>query len=263
MVLAWRAALAASTTLANAVGLYPLLPHAVLVAERRRALVRPLRTFAAELAASTAAALTRPLGFAPLPGHATRGPRPIIVVHGFAMSRANFLLLARRLAAAGLGPIYGFEYWSLGKTGAAARELAAFVAEVRAATGAADVDVIGHSMGGLVARYYASLGGGDGVVRRLVTLGSPHGGTPASLFGAGSAKKELLTGSALVARLAAAPPLSRTELLVIWSRGDALVPSTHEARIPGADEIVYDDLGHLSLLASRRVAADVIAFLRP
>lgn len=263
VTLARRTLLAAGSNLATAVGLYPALPHALLIAERGRTLRAPVRTALAEIAISGAAAVARPLGHLPLPGHHGHGPRPIILVHGFAMNRANFWLLARRLASAGLGPIYGFEYWTLGKAGVAARELAAFVDQVRTATGAAEVDVIGHSMGGLVARYFAAFVGGDGAMRHLVTIGSPHGGTPASHFGVGAARKELLTGSALVARLAAAPPLARTQLLVIWSRGDALVPSTHEARIPGAEEIVYDDLGHLGLLISRRVAADVIARLRP
>ena len=86
--------------------------------------------------------------------------------------RANFLPLAYRLARAGLGPIVGFEYWTLGRTAAAARQLAWFVEHVQNMTGAPQVDVIGHSMGGVVGRYFVQLLGGDGAV--------PDGSTPSS-----------------------------------------------------------------------------------
>ncbi|MCW5808183.1 MAG: alpha/beta fold hydrolase, partial [Deltaproteobacteria bacterium] len=194
----------------------------------------------------------------PLPGgRGARGPRPIIVLHGYAMNRANFLPLAYRLARAGLGPIYGFEYWTLGRVAAGARQLGWFVDEVRAATGAAEVDVIGHSMGGVVGRYYVALAHGDGAVKNLITLGSPHGGTDLSAVGIGHPARELLLGSALVERLAAAPPPRTTRITAIWSRADALVPGAWQAPLPGAEIIVYDDLGHVALLGSRRVAGEI------
>ena len=262
--LAWRGVIAGLAGAAMGSGLYPVAPHAALAAlRRRRGEVAPagqvgvtLREWAIAVAMSAA----RPLGFLPLPGGS--GPRPIIVLHGYAMNRANFLPLATRLARAGLGPVLGFEYWTLGKTASAARRLGQFVDEVRDATGAAQVDVIGHSMGGVVGRYYVALGGGDGPVANLVTLGSPHSGTDVSAMGLGRPAHELLFGSSLLVRMAAAPRPRHTRVTVIWSRGDALVPSVREAHLDGVDEIVHDDLGHLGLLTSRRVADAIIARLR-
>lgn len=244
-----------------ATGLYPFLPHAALVVMRRKrgqGLAPRLRTSAREWALAMAASAARPLGFFGMPGRGVTGPRPIIVVHGYAMNRANFVLLAGRLAGAGLGPTIGFEYWTLGKTASAARRLGALVEEVRARTGAPAVDIIGHSMGGVVGRYYVTLGGGDGVVRNLITLGSPHAGTDASVVGLGRPIRELLGGSTLLTRLASAPAPSSTKITVIWSRGDVLVPGAEQARLAGAEEVVFDDLGHLGLLVSRRVADAII-----
>jgi triacylglycerol lipase len=180
------------------------------------------------------------------------------------MNRANFLPLAFRLARAGLGPIVGFEYWSLGRTAAAARQLAWFVEHVQSVTGAPQVDIIGHSMGGVVGRYYVQLLGGDGAVANLVTLGSPHLGTDVSEFGIGHPTRELLVGSKLVQRLSVAPPPQDTRVLMILSHADALVPAhTQEAlALPRAERIVYDDLGHVALLGSRRVSRDVIKRLK-
>lgn len=256
--LLWRGGVAAVSNALMVTGVYPALPHAWRSLARHDVGERPLRAVLAEWGLSLLLSAARPAGFLPLPGARTRGPRPIIVLHGYAMNRANFWPLARRLRAAGLGPIYGFEYWTLGRTAAAARQLRWFVDEVRAKTGAAEVDVIGHSMGGVVARYYAALAGGDGAVRNLITIGSPHSGTEISKIGIGHPTRELVLGSALLTRIAAAPPLAHTRLTVVWSRADALVPGTRQLAIPGAEVLMFPDLGHVTLLASRRVAAALI-----
>src|SRR4051812_45742529 len=215
----------------------------------------------AEWGMSAALSACRPAGFYPLPGAHTQGPRPIIVIHGYAMNRANFVPLAFRLGRAGLGPIVGFEYWTLGRTAAAARQLGWFVDLVLDRTDAQQVDIVGHSMGGVVGRYYVALGGGDGPVANLITLGSPHAGTDISRIGVGHPTRELLIGSKLVLRLAAAPSPRHTRVTTIFSRADALVPEQAQAEVVGAERIVYDDLGHVALLGSRRVAREIIARL--
>jgi alpha/beta hydrolase family protein len=275
-------------------GVYPVIPHLGMMLSRARkrrrgpasrtrgAVGGPLapprqmpsqvRVLAREWAVSVAMSLARPAGFFAFPGGGAAaatpgpGPRPIVVLHGYAMNRANFLPLARRLAAAGLGPITGFEYWTLGKTADAARQLALYVEELCAATGAREVDLIGHSMGGVVSRYYVQLGGGDRRVRHLITIGSPHHGTDVSAVGIGRPAKELFFGSVLLQRLDAARPPAHTRITLIWSHSDALVPGRRQALIPDPEhrieEIAFDDLGHLSMLVDRRVAAVVIDRLR-
>jgi len=243
-------------------GFYPLVPHAWRAFSKHELGKRPVRAALTEWAMSAALSAMRPAGFLRLPGARQRGPRPVIVLHGYAMNRANYLPLAYRLAKAGLGPIIGFEYWTLGRVAAGARQLGWFVDEVRAVTGSQDVDIIGHSMGGVVGRYYVTFAGGDGIVKNLVTLGSPHAGTDVSAVGIGHPARELLLGSKLVQRLATAPPPKQTRVTVIWSHADALVPGAFQRALPGADVIMYDDLGHVALLGSRRVTADIIERLK-
>lgn len=263
----WRGGVAVVSQAMMLTGVYPLVPHAWRSLARHQLGERPVRAALVEWGISAALSAARPAGFFRLPGARTKGPRPIILLHGYAMNRANFLPLAFRLARAGLGPIYGFEYWTLGRTAAAARQLGWFVDQVREATGATEVDLIGHSMGGVVARYYVTLVGGDRVVKNLVTLGSPHSGTDVSAVGIGHPTRELLLGSKLVARLAAAAPPKHTRMTLVWSRADALVPGGRQLpaiklALPDAEVIMYDDLGHVALLGSRRVATEVITRLR-
>ena len=257
-------------------GLYPFVPHVLRAIQARpqesmtrgrayqKRNVGSVRTALAEWGMAMAVSAVRPVGFFPLPGSRQQGPRPIIVIHGYAMNRANFVPLAYRLARKGLGPIYGFEYWTLGRVAAGARQLAWFVEQVQSVTGAPQVDIIGHSMGGVVGRYFVQLLGGDGAVANLVTLGSPHIGTDVSELGIGHPTRELVVGSTLVQRLAAAPAPRDTRVTMIFSHADALVPASSQDAldIPRSERIVYDDLGHVSLLGSRRVAGEIIKRLK-
>lgn len=260
--LAWRSGVAAVSGALMVSGVYPLLPLALRAYQR--ASVGSLRTTLTEWGMAAAVSMVRPVGFFPLPGAGQRGPRPVIVIHGYAMNRANFVPLAYRLARAGLGPIVGFEYWTLGRTAAAARQLAWFVEHVQTMTGSPQVDIIGHSMGGVVGRYYVQLLGGDGAVANLVTIGSPHLGTDISEFGIGHPTRELVIGSSLVQRMRAAAPPKDTRVLMIFSHADALVPAKTQLvlALPRAERIVYDDIGHVALLGSRRVARDIIHRLK-
>src|SRR5438128_1007138 len=120
--LLWRGGVAAVTQALMFTGAYPLLPHAWRAARREPLGRQPVRAALAEWGMCAALSAIRPAGFFPLPGANRRGPRPIIVLHGYAMNRTCFVPLAFRLARAGLGPIYGFEYWTLGRVAAGARQ---------------------------------------------------------------------------------------------------------------------------------------------
>lgn len=252
--------MAGASNLAMTTGLYPLVPSASACLMNRhsgRSSTLSLRSAATEWGSGVAAVIARPAGFLGAQLTPDRGQRPVILVHGYAMNRACFRVLAHRLAAAGFGPIYGFEYWSLGKVSSASRKLHAFTEEVAERHGHEQVDLVGHSMGGLVCRYYLSLGPGRNRhrVAHLITVGTPHGGTNFSAFGIGRAQVELRPKTPFFVRMATAALPESTQITVIWSRADALVGSSDYASWPGCDEVVYDDLGHVSLLFSRRVAA--------
>src|SRR5258706_13991931 len=105
-------------------GLYPAFPHAWRALSRHDLGDHPVRGALVEWALSAALSLARPAGFLPLPGARTRGPRPIILLHGYAMNRAGFLPLAFPLRAAGLGPLLWVQYWTPGLTDTAAPLLA-------------------------------------------------------------------------------------------------------------------------------------------
>jgi triacylglycerol esterase/lipase EstA (alpha/beta hydrolase family) len=166
---------------------------------------RPLLSLLAALLTALAA-----LAVAPATAAADR-PDPVVIVNGTFGPAFFYEPLAARLRADG-NEVHIFQLTNLG-TGdiaATARDLARFVDGVRATTGAARVDLVGHSQGGLVARQYVKYLGGATTVDSLISLGTPHYGTAvaniADFFGGGNclgivACQQMAVGSAFVNEL--------------------------------------------------------------
>ncbi|MEV6278521.1 alpha/beta fold hydrolase [Nocardia sp. NPDC051832] len=160
-------------------------------------------------------------------------PEPVVLVHGTWGNQSSWAELAPQLKAAGVCVFslnYGRKRFSLrgsepGVYGTAdirssAKEIAAFVAQVRELTGAGRVDVVAHSQGGPLVRHYLRFEGGAQLgpaVRRLVTIAATHHGTTAdglgSLLPSGSAAAEADTVIAKVLGTAAAQQLAGSEFL--------------------------------------------------
>jgi len=238
-------------------GAYQLLPE-LRHGFARRPSRRP-RVAALEWLAATASVAVRPLGSV-LPARGPHRGRPVVLVHGYGMGRSCFSLLAARLAKAGVGPIATFDYWSLGPIERASRGLGRRIESLCAETGAELVDVVGHSLGGLVARHCLAFDSQRERAGRLITIGTPHGGTRNARLVVGSVARQLRTGSSVLQQVKRAQLASRVSPVAIWSRADGVI-EPRAARWSQATEIVFDDLGHMSLLGSRRVARQVIKLL--
>ncbi|GHH18343.1 esterase/lipase family protein [Streptomyces lanatus] len=116
-------------------------------------------------------------------------PRPVVLVHGtFANSVDNWLGLAPYLKNRGYcvfsldyGQLSGVPFFhALGPIDKSAEQLSAYVDKVLAATGAAEADLVGHSQGGMMPRYYLKFLGGAGKVNALVGIAPNNHGTTLS-----------------------------------------------------------------------------------
>jgi triacylglycerol lipase len=104
---------------------------------------------------------------------------PIIFVHGWNSSGSTWNTMIARFRADGwtTAELNNWSYNTRQSNATTASELATRVNQVRAATGAAKVDLISHSMGGLSTRYYTKNLGGAANVDDFVSLGGPNHGT--------------------------------------------------------------------------------------
>ncbi len=134
------------------------------------------------------------------PGHAER--TPIIFVHGLYHNHTAWYLYLRWFRK------WGWQYMKAVNLPRKFRSISDFtqvladeVDRVLTDTGSEQVDLVGQSMGGLVIRNYLRSNSAKAKVRRVVTLGSPHGGSKMAVLGLGRAVKEMIPGSSFLQEL--------------------------------------------------------------
>lgn len=191
------------------------------------------------------------------------GQTPVLLLHGFTDNRSIFVLLRRTLAAGGRRQVEAYNYSPFTRDlRVTARHLARRVEELCERTGRDRVDLVGHSLGGLVGRYYVQRLGGEARVRTLITLGTPHSGTRIAPFmNAHPLVRQLRPDSEVMTELQAPAPGCRTRCVAFWSEFDELMDPTETARIEHPDLLVENvqvtGIGHLALAAHPAVTAAV------
>ncbi len=191
---------------------------------------------------------------------------PIILLHGYFHNRSAFLVMRRALRRFGFRAVDTMNYNVVGNTvEEVAAQLAQHVEEVLEGTGATRVHLVGHSLGGLIARYYIQKLGGGERVHTCITLGTPHKGSYAAFVGRGRAVRQIRPKSKLFRVLARAPRPENVRFISFYSNLDGLVlpPSNAKLTVRGlnARNILVKDLGHLSLLVSRPLIRSIAELL--
>ncbi|HEY3726726.1 MAG TPA: alpha/beta fold hydrolase [Solirubrobacteraceae bacterium] len=224
-------------------------------------------------------------------------PRPVVLVHGtFGDMSDSWQALSPLLYdhgycvfALNYGSYHGsgsFGVYATGPIGNSAAELASFVDRVLASTRASQVDIVGHSQGGMTPRYYMKFLGGASKVHTLVGLApSNHGTTLDGLFtlaqhfpGATTALAdcpactEQEAGSSFMTKLnSPRDTLPGVGYTVIESANDEVVTPYQSAFLtgPGVDNITLqtqcalDQGEHLSMPYDHIADADVLTALDP
>jgi pimeloyl-ACP methyl ester carboxylesterase len=205
-----------------------------------RAVDPDLRRHAAQL---PLVALTQ---LAPSPGRAEALPDdghcPVIFVPGLGGGPGNFLPMRLYFRLMGRSRTYVMAFsgrWPLEERAAHLGEL---VEEVVVANGLGaedQLDLVAHSMGGLVARLTLEESRVCRRIATLVTLGTPHRGSHLARYGATTHSLELRPGSPLLARLARqlpwpGPP-AMPRLVCLWSAADVILLPAESAAAEGAD----------------------------
>ncbi|WP_370250106.1 esterase/lipase family protein [Nocardioides sp.] len=275
-----------------------------------------LRTRAALLLAVAVAPLVTLLGAAPAPAApaapssgyndwscrpSAEHPRPVVLLHGLSSNDQNWTLHGPALARAGycaFSLTYGqtptTRWWGGGGFAPVAdsgREIGAFIDRVLTQTGAAKVDLVGHSEGAFLSLYVPKVTGYAGKVGRVVALAPPtHGTTFAGLVTLGQlvggqplvaaftdgatcyACTDLVRGGPAVAALTdgpiAQPGVTYT---IIGTRYDAVVTptSTSFVREPGVtnyyiqDRCAFDPVGHIGIAVDSGVTSMILNGLDP
>ena len=186
---------------------------------------------------------------------------PVVLVHGYVCNHRIFDRMTRDLRLAGhpvlavdLEPVFASidDY---------APQVEAAVERLCRETGASQVALVGHSMGGLVIRVWMRQRGAHRVAR-ILTLGTPHGGTRADLYPFSPNSLQMVWESAWLKDLSTnETPDGRALMQIALSPQDAIVFPQREQILPGVPVTVFEGLGHIELCFNLRVRDWVVTQL--
>ncbi len=194
--------------------------------------------------------------------------RPVLIIHGFLGTRGSMYLLEKRLFDDGFA-VFSF---NLGTINVRDIRRSAFlihrkIERILAQTSFEEIDIVGHSMGGLIGLYYAKKLGGHTRVRRLIMMGTPIRGTWAALAGVmtlglfSTSSWQLLPRSRFLDELTQGPLPPGLEVHTLAAVRDWVCPLP-STRMSGAHSVTVP-LGHSSLVVSEEVYRRIKNILRP
>jgi pimeloyl-ACP methyl ester carboxylesterase len=191
---------------------------------------------------------------------------PVVLVHGLVDNRSIFAVMRRSLRRRGFASVCSWNYSPLlGDVARGARELGEHIERICLQTGHEKVHVVGHSLGGLIARYHVQRQGGHARIDSLVTLGTPHQGSVLAHALPTPLIRQLRPGSPVLQELAEPAPGCATPLTAVYSDLDQLVLPTSSGRCEHPDldtrNVLVRGVGHMSLPIHRTVLDEVAATL--
>jgi triacylglycerol lipase len=191
---------------------------------------------------------------------------PVVLVHGLVDNHSVFAVMRRSLRRRGFAHVCSWNYSPLlSDVARGAEDLGRHLQRVCEQTGHDRVHVVGHSLGGLIARYHLQRQGGDRHVQSLVTLGTPHQGSVLAHLLPTPLVRQLRPGSPMLQELAEPAPDCTTPVTAVYSDLDQVVIPTSAGRCDHPDlrarNVLVRGVGHMSLPFHRTVLDEVAATL--
>lgn len=188
---------------------------------------------------------------------------PIVLVHGYFHNRSGLMVMERALRRHGFRNVHTFSYNPLRKDIPAIAELLKQrVERITMKTGCSRVHLVGHSLGGLVCRYYVEKLSGCNRVHTVVTIGTPHKGTVVAYGGRSPAARQMRPDSDFIKQMVKCRKPRSVRYISYYTNLDAIIVPAHSAVMPNGNgsrvkNILVHDLGHLSLLISPELIASI------
>lgn len=190
---------------------------------------------------------------------------PILFVHGWNSTGSVWDTMIPRFQADGWtsAELNNWSYNTSQSNATTAGLIRDKVNTILGATGAAKVDLITHSMGGLSSRYYIKNLGGDAKVDEWVSLGGPNHGTDTANFCFQTSCTEMRIGSSFLAALNSGDESpGAVNYRTWWSPCDTVINPDSSVAISGATNTQTACVSHSGLYEDATIYGQVRDFVR-
>ncbi|MDD5223360.1 MAG: alpha/beta hydrolase [bacterium] len=173
---------------------------------------------------------------------------PLVFVHGLGGNRGNFLPMSWYMWLMGRKRSYRVQFNPNHSMEQMAEALARFIRELKKVTGEKKVEIVAHSMGGLIARMAITGHRLGSSVNTLITLGAPHQGTYSARYAGTKLTRGLRPDSELIKKINRGKIPSGIRVVTFWSRNDLMIIPPESAVLEGAEQVDASPFTHLSYL---------------
>jgi len=191
-------------------------------------------------------------------------PNPLILVHGRNADSGVWGGLKSYLLTQGYTDdlLFGWDYDSTQSTNEVlAGQFKTYVGNVLSQAGANKVDIVAHSLGSLLTRWFIKFGGGKDSVRQWISIAGPNHGTQlgwlCALWDQGC--RDMTPGSYVITNLNQNTETPNpTQYTTIWSAGDEQISPPTSTPLSGANNIQVSQMKHNELLTSEEVFEHIL-----
>ncbi len=186
---------------------------------------------------------------------------PVLLIHGYGCNSGYWHGMSKALLAHGISHRALDLEPVLGSIDAYVPQVAYAIQQLRAETNQHQIVLLGHSMGGLVARAYLASHADAGIVR-VITLGTPHHGTGLADNAPGCNARQMrqykINGHTcpsdwLLALAKREHAWQRRRIVSLYSHHDNIVAPRFSCHLEGADNHAFEAVGHVALALTPKI----------
>lgn len=205
-----------------------------------------------------------PFGFLNLTESTANGEKqtPVLFLHGLFLNKACWTVMKLRLKILGVTNLHTINLPATRDVETLTEKVALKVDSLRHTYNCEKVHLIGHSMGGVIARNFVQIRGGADKVEQCIIIGAPNKGSKLSPFAIMKLSEAIMPGSEFLANLNSKTLPKKVNLTNIYSRHDNLVIPHDSATLDKGTNIELIGKGHNVLLYDNTVFKQILSILK-
>ena len=192
-----------------------------------------------------------------------QGKQIVIFVHGYGGSRGNFLPMQAYFRMRGYSETLSIGFHDTSRIESMADELRSTLRSLilRNDISAAGIDIVAHSLGGIISRVTLQDPELQPYVRNLITLATPHSGSGLARYLDTPICRGLMPNSSLLQELEQQKDWGLGQMPALtsfWTPKDCILIPADSAKLKDAHNICAEDCTHISFLLKPKIWDQII-----